>query len=185
MRIPLCEWALPAKLSTMWFRLISIAALACGVCVLSTSCERGESKGKEGAFESSPFGRDLDRICHAEERSGAKAEPEGGRAITVANWLGQNLESQAGRDFLGRLARTAPADKAQLLTAEAAKLGIDPCPLAGAWSGAPGQPDGEPPTEPSPGAAAEPAEPSGAEPSGAEPAGAEPSGEAKPAGDTP
>lgn len=74
-------------------------------------------------------------ICNSEERSGALEYPEGQRAMVVAQWLGSNVETEEGRAFLVRLAKTPPADKAALLQQEAVRNHLPSCPLALSWGG--------------------------------------------------
>ena len=45
-----------------------------------------------------------------------------------------NLRTQEARGVVGRLATMSPSDKAAFLRAEAAKVGVTPCPLADSWS---------------------------------------------------
>ncbi len=83
----------------------------------------------------SDYARDLDNICHSEERSGALARAEDERAMTVAQWLGGQIRTDEGRAFLGRFAQTNRNGKSQLLAEEAARLGLPGCPLAERWRG--------------------------------------------------
>ncbi len=81
------------------------------------------------------FARDVQRICDATARSGALEQEEAYRAVTVAQWLAQNIESQDGRDLLARVARLAPKGKVTELRAAAAKIGLPDCATAAAWTG--------------------------------------------------
>ena len=81
-----------------------------------------------------PYARDLDRICHSEERSGALEKPAGERSMTVAFWLANNIESQEGRDFLARFSQSDAAGKVALLESETRRLGPAECPLIARWA---------------------------------------------------
>ena len=82
-----------------------------------------------------PFGRDVQRICDATALSGALEVDEAYRSITVAQWLAQKVESQEGRDLLGRVARLPPKKKAAELRAAATKIGLPVCETAVSWGG--------------------------------------------------
>lgn len=52
----------------------------------------------------------------------------------IAQWLGANIESQEGRQFLAELGKASdPKAKAALLTATAKRHGLDECLLARTW----------------------------------------------------
>lgn len=80
------------------------------------------------------YGRDVDRICHSLQYSGAEERPEGERAIAVAQWLGVNIETDEGRSFMVRVSQATPADKVKILASESRRLGLAECPLIHAWS---------------------------------------------------
>jgi hypothetical protein len=90
-------------------------------------CQKGEKAPT--AYE-----RDVDRICHAEEHSGA-AEHDGPRTLVIAQWLGENIETDEGRELLARVTRddNDPAAKARILDEAATAAGIDDCPTARTW----------------------------------------------------
>ncbi|ACY17124.1 mucin-associated surface protein (MASP) [Haliangium ochraceum DSM 14365] len=85
------------------------------------------------AAEATGYAAEMADICHAEERSGALELSEAERPFTVAQWLGGRVRSDEGRAFLGALAQVSAAAKPDVLDAEAAKLGLDTCPLADRW----------------------------------------------------
>jgi len=97
----------------------------------------GCQQGQHGDPAQTPYARDIDKICHAEERSGALEQPESQRGLVVAQWLGGNLESDGARTFLVRLAQADPAGKTALLEAESRALGMSGCPLAASWTAGP------------------------------------------------
>lgn len=93
-----------------------------------------EPTGRAEPFEpTTPFARDLDRICHGEERSGALEKPRGERPMLVAYWLANNIESQDGREFLGRFGRSDASGKVALLDSETRRVGLSSCPLIERW----------------------------------------------------
>lgn len=85
------------------------------------------------------FDQDIDRICHAEIRSGAIDMPAGySKSLTVAQWLGNNLRTDKGRKFLGELRKKYGSNdnkKAAALAAQAKKSGVPDCPLVRTWGG--------------------------------------------------
>lgn len=102
----------------------------------STTVEQGASTALPSANmpELSRYGRDVERICYSEERSGALQRPEGERAMIVAQWLGDNIETDEGRSFMIKVAQASPAEKVAILEAEARTQGLTGCPLIQAWS---------------------------------------------------
>ncbi len=79
------------------------------------------------------FGRDVERICQAEELSGAAAEEPGARPMLVAQWLGENIETQRGRDLLAEAARADGVAKAEVFERAARSVGRDRCATAESW----------------------------------------------------
>lgn len=96
----------------------------------ATACK----KDKREPAGNPPYAQDIERICFAEERSGALEQEPGRRSLVVAHWLGNALKTDESRVLLGRLARMPPRDKSAVLRAEASKLGIERCPMAAVWS---------------------------------------------------
>lgn len=97
-------------------------------------CQQGNPPAP-AADSVSPYVQELTHICNSEERSGALEYPEGQRSMVVAQWLGDNVQTEQGRAFLVRLAKTPPAEKAAVLQQEAAQSGLPSCPLARSWGG--------------------------------------------------
>jgi hypothetical protein len=78
---------------------------------------------------------DIARLCDVMSLSGADQLDEGSRMVTVANWLGSNLATDAGHDFL--IAMQLENDgrrKGEILRSEASRLGLPPCKLAESWN---------------------------------------------------
>jgi len=115
----------PVQAPSMSYSFVALMALT-----LAAACQKSTGRAEWG---SSAFGRDMDRICNALTQSGASSEPEGSRMVIVAQWLGTNLESQEGRDFLARIQPLGPADKAAALEGEATRVALPGCPLARLW----------------------------------------------------
>lgn len=113
-----------------------LLCLLCAAWLAATGCRQSHAP----APEDTPYAREIGDICSGEERSGALSRPEAERPIVLAEWLGTRIRSDQARAFLARVSRAAPADKAAILRAEAARVGLDGCPLAGSWGGAPASP---------------------------------------------
>jgi len=133
------------------FRCLGAWSLAVVLLAVAPACQQGPvSRHEKGAATDEPgaapvevakaqagdpYRRDVDRICNSEAQSGALELEEGARAMHVAQWLGANIESQDGREFLASLSRADPKGKASLLMQESQRLGLGECALAKAWSG--------------------------------------------------
>jgi hypothetical protein len=107
-----------------------------GFLAVLASCSKSEdSHQHDEAAADTPYVRDIDRICHAEEHSGALKEEPGARPMMVALWLAKNMESEEGRTFAAKISQGSPDEKVALLKAEADKAKIKDCALIEAWSG--------------------------------------------------
>ena len=107
------------------------ALAAAGFALLSgTGCQRGEVPRE---WKQSALGRDVDRICHVMKYSGAEQEGQENHAYMTAQWLGENLESGEGRDFLVEIAQLDATRKVQRLEAKAQQLGVTECPTVAMW----------------------------------------------------
>jgi hypothetical protein len=101
------------------------------ICVAASACARS------GAAEPSAYQRDIDRLCHAQEHSGALQLEPGHRPVAIAQWLAENLETDEVREVLVEFQRAAdPAAKQAILEREAAAVGLPHCPLADVWAAA-------------------------------------------------
>lgn len=130
-----------------------VLPLAIGLALAAPGCQRKKADDRPSAgaaptaasakAASKPasgdegYARDVDRICNAEKKSGADELDEGARSMHVAQWLGANIETAAGRDLLGRLRPLKPQDKVELLEGQALEVGLEDCALARSWSGGP------------------------------------------------
>jgi len=95
---------------------------------------------QSGSRALTPYGRDIDSICHCQERSGALERPE--PLVFWAWWceLTRALYAdEMGEAFRGEWLARAPFVMAVLavLTGEARRVGLPACPLADVWSAPP------------------------------------------------
>ena len=76
---------------------------------------------------------DIDNLCDVLKRSGADQLTSGEQQPVIAMWLGPNIKTTAGHNFLVTIAPLQGAAKADALEAEAKRVGIASCPLAAEW----------------------------------------------------
>ncbi|MFT3694751.1 MAG: hypothetical protein QM831_16500 [Kofleriaceae bacterium] len=76
---------------------------------------------------------DIENLCDVMKRSGADQLSEGERQPVIAMWLGPNIKTTAGHDFLVKIAPLQGAEKAKALDDEATRVGITSCPLSAEW----------------------------------------------------
>lgn len=96
------------------------------------ACQQGNEASRETIRKGTPaYRQDVERICGVMSLSGADQLPEGERVFTTAQWLGNNLETEEGRDFLVTFQQSD--DKAATLLAEARAVGLPDCALAAEW----------------------------------------------------
>ena len=93
--------------------------------------EREESP----AHPQTALATDLDRLCNAEELSGALDLPTGDRALHTGIWLAKNIETQEARNLAAELTKLGPKERTARLKAKAAEHGIASCAIVHAWSG--------------------------------------------------
>ena len=79
------------------------------------------------------YKHDIENLCEVIHRSGADELPEGDRGPTIAMWLGPNIKTEAGHDFLVAIQPLVGEPKAKALDAEARRVGLDTCALAAEW----------------------------------------------------
>ncbi|HVV82728.1 MAG TPA: hypothetical protein VHE35_06590 [Kofleriaceae bacterium] len=84
---------------------------------------------------SSVMAREVDKICHAVELSGAPRDGTTNDLGMTALWLGQNIKSDEGLAFLRAFAKLGDdkAARRKMLTDAAATYGIKDCPLVSFW----------------------------------------------------
>lgn len=76
---------------------------------------------------------DVERICEVERLSGSLDRPDENPQYVTAMWLGENIQTQAARDFLAELSPLTGADKAKRLREESKRVGLGSCVLAATW----------------------------------------------------
>lgn len=79
------------------------------------------------------YKQDIATVCEVVQRSGADKLPPGDRAPSIAMWLGPNIQTNAGRDFLAAIQPLTGEAKAAALELEAKRVGLSGCPLAAEW----------------------------------------------------
>ena len=106
------------------------SAVIVAAAALAWACQTG----KPGRSHNATYAKDVERICNAEQLSGAAKEDPNARSTMVAMWLGNNLVTPQARELMARQARLGPAEKAALLRAEAREVGLSGCPTADTWA---------------------------------------------------
>jgi hypothetical protein len=115
--------------------MLSRWILAAGTVLGLSACQSGttEKQDDKPASATASYRADISRLCNVMHLSGADELAPEERVYTTANWLGNNLETQQGRDFLVTFTQAQDKDKPQTLLAEAKRVGVTPCPLADHW----------------------------------------------------
>ena len=103
------------------------------LAVVVGACQQKREAPPAEPVPQKAYAADVARICDVMMLSGAAEAPEGQQMFTVADWLGRNLETDAGHDFLVTFQQTPDTGKAALLNAESSKLGLGSCALATSW----------------------------------------------------
>jgi len=76
---------------------------------------------------------DIARLCDVVVQSGADQLPAGERLLAIVQWLPDHLETQDSHEFLARIQPLEGEAKADALDAEARRVGLPGCALAGEW----------------------------------------------------
>lgn len=105
----------------------ALAIVLVSVLGLASGCSR-DSRGP------SAYQQDIDRLCHAEQHSGAHQLDPDYRPVAIAQWLAENLETAEVREVLVEFQAGSPAEKRAVLEREAAAVGLVDCPLAKTWA---------------------------------------------------
>lgn len=112
-------------------RSLALLALATGAWL---GCKPSqEAQPEKGPALDTPIARDLDRICNAEEQSGALNMPPGDRAMHVGIWLATNLESQEARDLSAELSPMPAPKRGARLKEVLAAHDFKKCEILYAW----------------------------------------------------
>tara|TARA_R110002096_G_scaffold44524_10_gene119915 strand:- start:11092 stop:11475 length:384 start_codon:yes stop_codon:yes gene_type:complete len=127
-------------MSAMRLYLLSLLVLTAAACEPKASTESGPAETQAQAEEpakpvlATPLARDLDRICNAEEQSGALDEIPSARAQHVGIWLATNLESQDGRSLSVELVQLPPEERIARLKAVLAEQSMSAdCEILATW----------------------------------------------------
>jgi len=83
--------------------------------------------------DAAAYARDVDRICRVKELSGVETQPELNPLVATAQWLSDNLETDAGRQLVIRINGLPTTERAAAYDAEATRVGLTACPTARAW----------------------------------------------------
>jgi hypothetical protein len=111
-----------------WTATALAVAIAVGAIAVGGGC------GHQDAITVDPaYAADIDALCNSLERSGADKLQGNDRKVVSAMWLGKNLTSADARTFLVKIQPLVGDAKAQALDAEAKRVGLAACPLAGVW----------------------------------------------------
>ncbi len=86
-----------------------------------------------GVWQASPIGRDLERICNVLTYANVTDKSSRDQLNAILEWLPRNIESEAGRNFLGSIGNLEGNAKADALDSTAIKVGLEDCPLSASW----------------------------------------------------
>jgi hypothetical protein len=111
--------------------LAILGAVACEPTPSAKTTTAAEEPAKVAL--ATPYARDLDRICNAEEQSGALDEIPSARGQHVGVWLATNLESQEGRTLSVSLVQLAPPERIARLKGVLAEHSIGDCEILSTW----------------------------------------------------
>ena len=79
------------------------------------------------------YKQDITNLCEVLKLSGADQLPAGDRAPSIAMWLGPNIHTDAGHEFLIAIQPLTGEPKAAALDYEARRVGLEGCTLAAEW----------------------------------------------------
>lgn len=82
---------------------------------------------------SDEYRADITNLCDAVKLSGADQIHDDSRITTIAMWLGPNIHSKEGHEFLVSIQPLKGEAKAQRLDEEAKRVGLLTCPLSAEW----------------------------------------------------
>lgn len=125
----------PAAVPPLRKRLVPVLT-SIATAVAAAGLLAGPLAGCESdSGHSSVMAKELDRICHAVELSGAAGDETTNRTYLIATWLTANIRSDEGVAWLQTFAKLG-GDKAarRTMLAEAARAnGVRDCPLIDFW----------------------------------------------------
>jgi hypothetical protein len=90
---------------------------------MTVACQRGADAYVE----------DVAHICDVMKLSGAEGMKNADARFVTAKWLGENLKTEEAHRFMVTLQPLDGAAKADALEAEAHRVGLAGCALAGEW----------------------------------------------------
>ena len=76
---------------------------------------------------------DMASLCDAIKLSGAADKPKDEQWVAVAMWLGPNIKTESGHEFLIAIQPLQGTAKALALETEAKRVGLPTCALADEW----------------------------------------------------
>jgi hypothetical protein len=76
---------------------------------------------------------DISALCDCVKLSGAEAKPKDERWPVIAMWLGPNIKTNEGHEFLIAIQPLKGEAKALALETEAKRVGLAACALAAEW----------------------------------------------------
>lgn len=101
------------------------------------SVERGSGDTKiiqlPKAEVTEAYTKDITNLCNGLTLSGADKAPEDEQWTVLAMWLGPNIKTQEGRDYLVAIQPLQGESKAVALEHEGKRVGLAKCALADAW----------------------------------------------------
>jgi hypothetical protein len=86
---------------------------------------------------SKEYAADIEKLCDVVRLAGVEGDRTDDRLLPIANWLAANLTTAESRQFLVRIQPMADLEKADALDAEARRVGLAGCNLAGEWRSPP------------------------------------------------
>ena len=113
-----------------------IARIAAGLGFVA-ACQRSAGSTERVA---EAYRRDIARVCDVVAQSGAAEMQAGARALAIATWLSDHLETQDARDYVIRIQPLVGEAHAAALDAEARRVGLASCALSAEWRA---DPEGE------------------------------------------
>lgn len=107
--------------------------LACIGCQSGQSSESGGAPAPTSRATTNEYAGDIERLCNAMTLSGADKLPQGERMMPLAQWVAANLKTPEGKAFMLKTNQLPKGEHADVLEAEAARVGLAGCPLADFW----------------------------------------------------
>ena len=100
-------------------------------CIAALALVVGCSHGSGGV--SDEYRADITSLCDAVKLSGAADVKDDSRITVIAMWLGPNIHTREGKDFLVSIQPLKGEAKAKRLDDEAKRVGLLTCPLSAEW----------------------------------------------------